>query len=180
MTFQCDTLLRRSYLMGRKVFDSQTRQEIGQVSQIWIDWQTHLLVGLTCSFGFWGRNTQSFRWLQIERVDRDRIFVSQREGASGLIEETVTVDFRIGHTICTSDGRMLGSLVDYCIEPYMGVATHYLFSMPNPRGVTDDICWLPAKAVMSVDSRNMIVHSSVMQASNNKAASGSTLVALAS
>jgi uncharacterized protein YrrD len=154
--------VKRSEVLNRLVLDRHTAEEVGRVEQLWLNPQSHQVVGLTCKSGFLGNKKRVFVWEQIEAIGNDSILVNcepeeiepeKPEGAVSLI----------GHEVWTDAGNKAGKIVDYLLVPQTGEVVSYLYMSSGWRGALDGIYLLGASAIASVGSKRVIVPDAIVQ-----------------
>ncbi len=154
--------VRQSEVLNRLVLDRRTTEEVGRVDQLWLNPQSHQVIGLTCKSGFLGNKKQSFTWAQIETIGNDSILVNYDPEAIEL-EKPESVVSLIGHEVWTDAGNKAGKIVDYLFVPQTGAVVNYLFVSNGWRGVLDGVYLLPSTAIASVGSRRAIVPDAIVQ-----------------
>ncbi|MEQ9482582.1 PRC-barrel domain-containing protein [Coleofasciculus sp. F4-SAH-05] len=149
-------LLKQSELLNRLVLDRHTTEEVGRVTQLWLDWQAHRVVGLTCKSGFLGGKKHHITWEQVNTVGSDSILVNslKEETESETLE---LLESPIGVEVWTDAGNKVGKFVDYIIEPETGAIVNYLYSSSGWQGMMDGIYTLAPVAVSSVGKKRIIV-----------------------
>lgn len=154
--------VKHSEVLNRLVLDRRTAEEVGRVEQMWLNPQSHQVVGLTCKSGFLGNKKRSFTWAQIEAIGNDSILVNvnseeiEPEKPSGAVS-------LIGHELWTDAGNKAGKIVDYLFVPQTGAVVSYLFMSSGWRGVLDGIYIVPSTAIASVGSKRVIVPDAIVQ-----------------
>ena len=154
--------VQQSEVLNRLVLDRRTAEEVGRVDQLWLDPQSHQVVGLTCKSGFLGSKKQLFTWAQIEAIGTDSILVnnSPEEVESEKPESAVSL---MGHEVWTDAGNKAGKIVDYLFVPQTGAVVNYLFASNGWRGVLDGLYLLPSTAIASIGSKRVIVPDAIGQ-----------------
>jgi len=149
-------VLKQSELLNRLVLNRHTAEEVGRVTQLWLDFQAHRVVGLTCKSGFIGGKKHQFAWKHINTIGSDSILVNslKEEKESETLD---SLDSRIGVEVWTDAGNKVGKLVDYIIEPETGAVVNYLYSSSGWQGIMDGIYTLAPAAVSSVGKKRIIV-----------------------
>lgn len=154
--------VKQSEVLNRLVLDRRTAEEVGRVEQLWLNPQSHHVVGLTCKSGFLGNKKRSFTWEQIEAIGNDSILVYfdaetvDPEKPEGMVS-------LIGHELWTDAGNKAGKIVDYLFVPQTGAVVSYLFTSSGWRGVLDGIYLLPSTAIASTGSKRVIVPDAIAQ-----------------
>jgi uncharacterized protein YrrD len=154
--------VKQSEVLNRLVLDRRTAEEIGRVEQLWLNPQSHQVVGLTCKSGFLGNKKRSFTWAQIEAIGNDSILVNldspdiEPEKPEGVVS-------LIGHELWTDAGNKAGKIVDYLFVPKTSAVVNYLYMSSGWRGVLDGIYLLPSSAIASVGSKRVIVPDAIIQ-----------------
>jgi uncharacterized protein YrrD len=155
-------LVKHGEILGRLVLDRRTAEEVGRVEQLWLNPQSHHVMGLTCKSGFLGTNKRSFTWAQIETIGNDSILVNcDSEGIDP--EKPESVVSLIGHEVWTDAGNKAGKIVDYLFIPQTGAVINYLFVSNGWRGILDGVYLLVSEAIASVGSKRVIVPDAIVQ-----------------
>jgi uncharacterized protein YrrD len=154
--------VRQSEVINRLVLDRRTTEEVGRVEQLWLNPQSHQVVGLTCKSGFLGNKKRSFTWEQIETIGNDSILVND-EPADVEPEKPESAVSLIGHEVWTDAGNKVGKVVDYLFVPQTGAVVNYLFVSNGWRGVLDGLYLLPSTAIASIGSKRAIVPDAIVQ-----------------
>ncbi|MBD1834052.1 PRC-barrel domain-containing protein [Cyanobacteria bacterium FACHB-472] len=155
-------IIRQSELLNRLVLDRSTAEEVGRVDQLWLNPQSHQVVGFTCKSGFLGSLKQVFRWEQITTIGTDSIIVNK---TLEVIEPETPIQkiSLIGHEVWTDAGNKVGKIVDYLFNPQTGAIVNYLFVSSGWRGILDGIYLLPLEAIASTGSKRVIVSDAIIQ-----------------
>ena len=160
-------VLTQKTLLDRAVLNAQTDEEVGYITQVWVDWHLHQVVGFTCSLGFGSQLQRSFRWSQIEAIGLSDLYVSSQQPNPSPFEVSDTIDFRIGHNLYTNTDHCMGRLVDYIVDPNSGAITCYRFSIRRIRQLTDtsyEVRYsLPPKAIRQITAKQMRLHPGATQ-----------------
>lgn len=154
-------VVRQSDVLNRLVLDRRTTEEVGRVGQIWLNPQTHQIIGLTCKSGFLGNKKASFSWRQIETIGADSILVNY--DMETMEPEKPELFSLIGHEVWTDAGNKAGKIVDFLFLPQTGDVVEYLFMSSGWRGVLDGIYLLTPLTIASVGSKRVIVPDEVVQ-----------------
>ncbi|GAB4205011.1 MAG: PRC-barrel domain-containing protein [Coleofasciculaceae cyanobacterium] len=154
--------VKQSEVLNRLVLDRCTAEEIGRVEQLWLNPQSHQVVGLTCKSGFLGNKKRSFTWTQIEAIGNDSILVNL-DSSDIEPEKPEGVVSLIGHELWTDAGNKAGKIVDYLFVPKTSAVVNYLYMSSGWRGVLDGIYLLPSSAIASVGSKRVIVPDAIIQ-----------------
>jgi uncharacterized protein YrrD len=155
-------VVQQSEVLNRLVLDRRKAEEVGRVEQLWLNPQSHQVVGLTCKSGFLGNKKQSFTLAQIETIGNDSILVNcdPEEVEPEKPESAVSL---IGHEVWTDAGNKAGKIVDYLFVPQTGAVVNYLFVSSGWRGVLDGLYVIPSTAIASVGSKRVIVPDAIVQ-----------------
>lgn len=155
-------MVKHSEVLNRLVLDRRTTETVGRVEQLWLNPQSHQVVGFTCKSGFLGSKKQSFAWAQIETIGADSILVNyDPEGID--LDKPEPAFFLIGHEVWTDAGNKAGKIVDYLFVPQSGAIVNYLFTSSGWRGVLDGIYLLPSTAIASAGRKRVIVPDAIVQ-----------------
>jgi uncharacterized protein YrrD len=103
---------------------------------LWLNPQSHQVIGFTCKSGFLGGLKQVFRWEQITTIGTDSIIVNN---TPEVIEPETPIQkiSLIGHEVWTDAGNKVGKIVDYLFNPQTGAIVNYLFVSSGWRGILD-------------------------------------------
>lgn len=147
--------------LNRRAIDRQTVEELGRIDRLWLDPQSHRVVGFTCKSGFWG---QQKRWLSWEQVDTigENILVNVSSEAGDRTQPAGVVAV-VGCEVLTDTGNKAGSIVDYLLDVTTGAVISYLFKSSGWRGVLDGIYVLSPTAIANMGSKRAIVAESALQ-----------------
>ncbi len=170
-------VLRRSELMNRLVLDRNTVEDLGRIEQIWINSQSHQVVGFTCKLGILNGHKQLFNWDKIDKIGEDAILVHPNQETAKLTKSqqqqalasgrTVTKPepaiHGIGHEVWTNAGNKVGTIIDYLFDIKTGFINDYLYKSDGWRGALDGIYQLPVTAISSTGSKRLIVLESVVR-----------------
>jgi uncharacterized protein YrrD len=154
-------IVKQTEVLNRLVLDRRTTEEVGRVEQLWLNPQSHQIIGFTCKAGFLGKKKCSFSWKEIETIGADSILVNYDPAAEEPPKpELVSL---IGHEVWTDAGNKAGKIVDYLFIPQTGDIVEYLFTSNGWRGVLDGIYLLASIIITSVGSKRVIVPDEVVQ-----------------
>jgi uncharacterized protein YrrD len=154
-------VVRQSDVLNRLVLDKRTTEEVGRVEKLWLNPQSHQVIGLTCKSGFLGNKKYSFSWRQIETIGADSILVNY--DLETMEPEKPDLFSLIGHEVWTDAGNKVGKIVDFLFLPQTGDVVEYLFMSSGWRGVLDGIYLLAPLTITSVGSKRVIVPDEVVQ-----------------
>ncbi|MBW4495056.1 MAG: PRC-barrel domain-containing protein [Oscillatoria princeps RMCB-10] len=155
-------VIKQSELLNRLVIDRTSTEEVGRADQLWLNPQSHQVVGLSCKSGFMGKNKRSFTWAQIESVGADSIIVNLSAGV-GDAEKPEGAISGIGYEVWTDAGNKVGKIVDYLLVPKTGAVVSYLYSSSGWQGVLEGIYLLLPAAIESAGSKRVIVADAAVQ-----------------
>jgi len=155
-------IVKQSEVLNRLMLDRRTAEEVGRVEQLWLNPQSHQVVGLTCKSGFLGSKKHTFTWAQIETIGNDSILVNYEPEEVNPEKPELAVSL-IGHEVWTDAGNKAGKVVDYLFVPQTGAVVNYLFVSSGWRGVLDGLYLLPSTAIASVGSKRVIVPDAIIQ-----------------
>ncbi|MGB3239432.1 MAG: PRC-barrel domain-containing protein [Geitlerinemataceae cyanobacterium] len=155
------TTVDRSELLDQLVLDRTTTETVGKVEQLWLDVNTHKVVGMTCKSGLLGRQKHSFTWRQVHAIGEDSLLVNAPETAQ--LEKLESWESLVGHQLWSDGGNRAGSIVDYRFEAKTGNVVEYLFTPVSGGELTDGIYRLSVSAVVGVGSKRMIAREAALQ-----------------
>lgn len=154
-------VVRQTEVLNRLVLDRRTTEEVGRVEQLWLNPQSHQIIGFTCKAGFLGNKKCAFSWKEIETIGDDSILVNYDPAA--IEPPKPDLVSLIGHEVWTDAGNKAGKIVDYLFIPQTGDIVEYLFISNGWRGVLDGIYLLSSIIITSVGSKRVIVPDEVVQ-----------------
>ena len=155
MTTWHDSIIRQSDLIGRLVLNQGTAEEMGRIDQLWLDPQAHQIIGFSCKSGILSTKKHHFTWSQIETIGVDSVMVSRLEGLETARPESAIPG--VGQEVWADSGIRIGTMIDYQLHPETGEVIEYLFFLSGWRSITEGTYRLPRQAVISMNSKRMIV-----------------------
>ncbi len=155
-------IIRQSALLNRLVLDRSTAEEVGRVEQLWLNSQSHQVVGFSCKSGFLGNKKRLFTWEQITTIGTDSIIVNIMPEVIELETPSQTASL-IGHEVWTDAGNKAGKIVDYLFDSKTGAVINYLFVSSGWSGVLNGVYLLPVEAISSMGSKRALVADAIVQ-----------------
>jgi len=152
------SIAKHSDLIGQRVINRGTAEEVGRVEHLWLNPETHRILGIACKAGMLGRNKQAFIWQQVAAIGGESVLISST-GAIDLEKPENALESVIGHEVWTDSGNRAGVVKDLLINLATGEVMDYLFASSGWRGVTDGIYSLSATAVQSIGKKRLIASS---------------------
>jgi uncharacterized protein YrrD len=153
--------IKYSELINRLVLNRQTAEEVGRVNDVWLDCNSHKVVGFTCKSGILGSKKRSFFLSEIASIGADSIVVNLNPETNDPAKPE-PVSSLINHEIWTDMGNKVGKLVDYLFNPQSGAVINYLFVSSGWRGILDGVYILPIAAIASIGSKRVMVSDSAV------------------
>lgn len=150
-----------SDLLDLPVRDRNTAKIIGRVVQLWLDVETHQMVGLTCKSGLLGRQDESFPWTQVEIYGTKRIVVQPGEPPS--FQERESVQWAFWREVWTAEGKKVGSIADYRIDPETGAIADYLLAAGGGLEIMPGMYALPTSAIVRANWQGLIADETRVQ-----------------
>lgn len=158
-----ESVIKQSQLINLLVLDRRTAEELGRVDHLWLNLQTHQVLGLTCKSGFLGSSKQRVLWQQIESFGEHSILVNINREEFANPEKPDEAYSLIGHEVWTDTGSKVGKLVDYLIVPETGAVINYLFTSSGWKGILNGLYILPIPKIQSIGSKRLIVKEATFQ-----------------
>ncbi|MFB2837665.1 PRC-barrel domain-containing protein [Floridanema evergladense] len=158
-----ESVIKQSQLINLLAIDRRTAEELGRVDHLWLNTQTHKVIGLTCKAGFLGSSKQRIIWQQIESIGEHSILVNINAEEFANPEKPDEAYTLIGHEVWTDTGSKVGKLVDYLIVPETGAVINYLFTSSGWRGILNGLYILPIDKIQSIGSKRLIVEEATFQ-----------------
>lgn len=150
-----ETAIKQSDLLNSLVLDFNTAKKVGRVKKLWLDIETHQIIGMTCNASFFKREKIVFTWDKITSIGKDSILVNLEE--SGVVEQPEIINNVIGLEVWTDAGNKAGKLVNYCLDPQTGAVVAYLYTSNGWKGITDGIYTIDPAAVKTFGIERVIV-----------------------
>ncbi|MGB3511768.1 MAG: photosystem reaction center subunit H [Microcoleaceae cyanobacterium] len=148
--------IEHKQLLKRLVLDCETVQDQGQVAELWLNPQSHQVIGFTCKSGIFNKQKKYFAWKQIDTVGTDAILVNLNVEPNQLEKPHNIVDI-IGNEVWTDTGDKVGFIVEYLLNFKTGEITNYLFKYNSWWSLFDSIYLLSPEAVSTVGTKRVIV-----------------------
>lgn len=148
------TVLKQSGLNHLPIMNQDNAEELGKISHLWLNLDTHKVESLTCKAGMLGRKTYTFKWSQIGTIGKDSLMISLSENPGAETHEGTTE--LVGYELWTDAGIQVGVIDDYLINPLNGEIIAYLFDTNGWLGTLDGQFQLPPTAIASVGSKRVI------------------------
>ncbi|MBE9098084.1 hypothetical protein [Vacuolonema iberomarrocanum] len=157
-----DSALQQSELVGRKVLDLNTAEDLGQLQEIWVDPRYHQVLGFSCESGPLGIRRRYFAWTQLESLSDTAMMISQVAGVEP--RKPKTAERVLSHDVWTDKGDRVGVVIDYRINQETGDVLDYLFTSDAWGGLASGTYALPAKTVISMNDARLIAPVEVLEA----------------
>lgn len=158
------TAIRRSELINLAVIDSQSKEEIGRIDQVWLDVKTHKVVGLTCTRDlFWqsGRREFYFHWTQIEKIATSFTVVNTQRPINFDLSELI--DSVACSELFTENKSKIGSIVGYQLDTRTGCVISYLFVFKNSLSLPSGIYQISPRDIISIDYLKVVAFENAIQ-----------------
>lgn len=146
--------LKQSELVGRKVLELNTAEELGQIQDIWVDPRHHQVMGFSCTAGPLGMRRRYFPWAHLEHLGDEAVMVSLVAGIEP--QKPQEAERALSHEVWTDTGDRVGVVVDYRINPETGDVLDYLFTTDAWGGLATGTYALPVKGVVSMNDTRLI------------------------
>ncbi|QUY45488.1 PRC-barrel domain-containing protein [Acaryochloris marina] len=169
MSTQEGALITYSSLLNRQVTNEAASERLGRVTQVWLNYQDHQVIGFTCRLGVLDNDPCTFPWDQIATLEAQRILVKtiptpyQNVTTNLELERQIVVDTHITHEVWTSTGNFVGKISDCRIYPYSGMVMDYILTVRSLRRLTAQRFYLPPTSILSVGRGWMTVIDDFMQ-----------------
>lgn len=155
----------KSDLINRLAINLDTAEEIGPITEIWVNGHTHQVRGVGCNAGgLLNRQSRRFLWAQVGSVGRDGVVV--KAGAQvEAIDEHLQDCLPLGEVELWSDhGDRVGQLTDYRFDPATGNILQYLFVPEAASALAPGLYALAPVAVISTGRRRMMAEDAALSA----------------
>ncbi|MEB3289890.1 MAG: hypothetical protein VKI82_08240 [Leptolyngbya sp.] len=148
--------------------DLETAEDLGTITEVWVDRQRHRVLGIGWGGGL-GRRRQRFAWEQVISIGHDGVVLGPAMASTdSAAEDPASTDPAAEDPamdglvlddieVWSDHGDRLGYLTDYCFAPQDGQILHYHVSLsPGPDRAPG--CYaIPPEAVISLGRRRMMI-----------------------
>lgn len=152
----------QSELVGRRILDRNTAEELGTVQAIWLSPEYHNAVAITCRSGVMGLKERLFNWTSIDNIGPEAVIVSVLEAVEA--EKPDDAERVLGCEVWTDAGNRVGHVLDYVLNSETGDVVAYLFSSDAWGGLASGTYRLPPSAVVSMNGKRLIAHEETLKA----------------
>ncbi|MGF1569389.1 MAG: hypothetical protein ACFCVD_15195 [Nodosilinea sp.] len=145
----------KSDVIGRLGLNLDTAEELGTLTEIWVNSRTHQVTGIGCGGGL-GRQSRRFLWSQVASIGRDGV-VLKAAIAAAEVEHQLQDGLPLADLELWSDhGDRVGQLVDYRFDRSTGNILQYLFIANPVSGLAPGRYALEPVAIISTGRRRMM------------------------
>ena len=155
-------IIKNSELLNRLVLDRETVEDQGRIEELYLDCQSHQVIGFICKSGFFSKQKKYFAWEQIETIGTDATLVNGKAAEDNFNKDHNIINI-IGNEVWTDTGDKIGFIIEYILNIKTGSIVNYLFKSNGWRGVLDSLYLLPPEAVSSVGNKRVIVVNSFVE-----------------
>lgn len=155
-------IAKHSELLNRLVIDRTTAEQVGRIEKLWLDPNSHRILGFVCKSGFLGGNKKAFTWEQIANIGKDSVMVNANPDAQEPTQPEQAANI-VGYQLMTEAGNKVGKIVDYILAIKTGEAIGYLFASSGWGGVVDGTYLLSPEDITRFGSKLAIVVDAAIQ-----------------
>lgn len=155
-------IAQHSELLNRLVIDRTSAEQVGRIEKLWLDPNSHRVLGFVCKSGFLGGNKKAFTWEQVANIGKDSVMVNSSPDAQEPTQPERVANV-IGYQLVTEAGNKLGKIVDYILAIKTGEAIGYLFASSGWSGVMDGTYLLSPDDIARFGSKLAIVVDAAME-----------------
>jgi uncharacterized protein YrrD len=155
--------LGKGHLLNHLAINLDTAEELGPITEVWVNGRTHQIQGLGCAGGLLGRQGQRFLWSQIASIGRDGVVIK-----AGAV--TDQADPQLQDCLPLSDlelwsdhGDRVGQITDYRFDPVSGNILHYCFVPEVGSGFAPGLYGLDPLGIISTSRRRMMVEEAALR-----------------
>ncbi|MBO0347636.1 PRC-barrel domain-containing protein [Phormidium pseudopriestleyi FRX01] len=159
-------VIQSSQLLNRRVIDRGTAEEIGHIDELWLNANSHHVVGFSSKSGGvlgLGVKRHSFSWAQIYSIGADSVLVNINAEAEEPEKSPEINQGIIGHEVLTDSGNTAGELRDYIIATQTGAVVGYLYKSSGWRGAVEGTYLLSPDDISSIGSKRIIAIDTAIQ-----------------
>ncbi|MGB3495454.1 MAG: hypothetical protein WBA57_22180 [Elainellaceae cyanobacterium] len=157
-----EDIVKQSDLINQVVYDSDTMDELGRVEVLWMFPQINRVLGLVCRSGLLGRQKAAFKLSQIVAVGKGSVLVDG-DGEPTVAEKVQKLESLIHREVWSDAGEQVGYITDCLFNYRSGVIVRYLMSKGRFNSFTDDIFFLPPKAIKSFGSQRVLIEQATVE-----------------
>ena len=159
-------VIQYSQLINRRIIDRGTAEEVGKLDELWLNPQSHHVVGFSSKSGGvlrLGVKRHSFTWEQIYSIGADSILVNINAEVEEPEKSPEISHPIIGHEVLTDSGNTAGELRDYIIATQTGAVVGYLYKSSGWRGAVEGTYLLSPDDIASIGSKRIIAIDTAIQ-----------------
>lgn len=156
-----EDIVKQSDLVNQTVYDSDTMDELGRVEVLWMFPQVNRVLGFVCRSGLLGRQKTAFKLSQLVAVGKNSVLVSG-DGEPTVTEKVQKLESLVHREVWSDAGEQVGYITDCLFNYRSGVIVRYLMAKRRFNTFTDDIFFLPPKAIKSFGSQRVLVDQDVV------------------
>lgn len=156
-----EDIVKQSDLVNQTVYDSDTMDELGRVEVLWMFPQVNRVLGFVCRSGLLGRQKTAFKLSQLVAVGQNSILVDG-DGEPTVADKVQKLESLVHREVWSDAGEPVGYITDCLFNYRSGVIVRYLMAKRRFNTFTDDIYFLPPKAIKSFGSQRVLVDQNVV------------------
>ncbi|NJL45698.1 MAG: PRC-barrel domain containing protein [Leptolyngbyaceae cyanobacterium SM2_3_12] len=146
----------KSDLLNRLAINLDTAEELGPITEIWVNGRTHQITGVGCGGGLLARQSRRFLWPQVVSIGRDGV-VLKVAVPTPEVEHQLQDCLPLGELeLWSNHGDRVGQITDYRFERITGNILQYLFRAGESSGLEPGLYGLDPLAVVSTGRRRIM------------------------
>lgn len=135
--------------------------ELGRVDVLWMFPQINRVLGFVCRSGLLGRQKAAFKLPQLVAIGKNSVLVDG-EGEPTVPEKVHKLESLVHREVWSDVGEPVGYITDCLFNYRSGVIVRYLMTKGRFNALTDDIYFLPPKAIKSFGAQRVLVSQEVV------------------
>lgn len=157
-----EDIVKHSDVINQVVLDAATLDELGRVDVLWMYPQINRVLGFVSKSGFWGSKKAAFKLPQIVSIGPNGVLI-QGEGEPTVAAKVNQLESLIHSEVWDDEGKKVGHIIDCLFNFRSGVIVRYLLAPGRLAGLTDDIYFLPPKAIQSFGHQRVLIDADLAQ-----------------
>jgi uncharacterized protein YrrD len=150
------TKYRHSELLHRLVLDRTTAEEFGKVEVVWMQPETHQVMGIVSKTSLLSKKRFAFKLSQLLTIGAEGIVVNSLPVETDT-EYVGVLETLIGHELWSDSGNRLGHITDCLFQLETGEITDYLFRSQGWQGYIDRVYRLPTRGIVQMGKKRVLV-----------------------
>jgi uncharacterized protein YrrD len=149
-------------VIGKPVITHDTGEQVGKIEDLIVDYSTNRILGFLVYRGGWAGGARVLPWSARVTVRPEAVEAqSEREIVEARQDYRITMilehDAIIGMKVMTTDGHVLGTLVDIVFDAKSGSIRFYEITGSLPAGENSGYSFVPAPVPLKIEGHVVVV-----------------------